>query len=190
MFYIKTITALAVAGMLFTACEKEASDSPISDNFNEATKINSSNTTKSGVDNDVLSVSLTSLGNYLNAQDINTNGALISYLIENPDYSLNDLHNLGLVDELIIQTELDIINDAVSEKTDQEILTILDYVSNNTGFYSTQNQILDEGVLGIDGYVGLNPTNVDRFRIFYWQGLLSPGPNCLYTLFGNIGNGC
>ena len=77
------------------------------------------------------------------------------------------------------------------EKTDEEILDILDYVvNNNSGFDLIESEITDSGELNIGGYVGSSPVNTDRFRIFYWEGLLSPGPNCLYTLFGNAGRGC
>ncbi|KAA3652095.1 MAG: hypothetical protein DWP98_01695 [Bacteroidetes bacterium] len=142
---------------------------------------------------DPLSISLTNLGNYLNQQDDIYEGDLISYMNNNPEFTLAELEGLGYIDETTVQNEFDNIYDEVTTKTNEEIEDIISYVGDSSGFFTTDDEEEDTKLIGIGGSIDPNTQqrrNPDGFVLLRWRGLFSKGKNCFQTCVWEWGNGC
>ncbi|MAC96432.1 MAG: hypothetical protein CMC96_13130 [Flavobacteriales bacterium] len=190
---IKGALFLAIVGTVIVGCEKEDSPIPTNNQTNNTDSKLKSTYDKCSLCTDPLAISFTNLGNYLNQQDDISDGALISYMNNNPDFTLAELESLGYITATTVQAEFDNIYSEVTSREDEEIEEIIDHVGNSVGFFVTENIDEDTKNLGIDGSIDPGSgdrRNPDGFVIFRWRGLLSKGPNCFQTCVWEWGNGC
>lgn len=187
---------LAILGTLLIGCEKDENNPKIVKSDSEFTRsVNKSNSTnqKSSIANDPLTLAFEDFGDYMNTQDDNSEGALISYVNLNPNFTFADLEDLGYLDAYLAQEKMDAVTDEIETKTDDEILAVLNYLGSNADFYTTEETESDTGTFGTNG--STDPStgerrNPDGWRFLRWTGLLSKGPNCLEFFWWEWGNGC
>lgn len=183
-YFAGIIGIFILMGVGLISCEQNSVTEPQKDPVIESNSILSP---QGGVSEDSLTISFLNLGTYLDEQDELHEGALFDYMKNTPGYSLQDLVNLGYVNLATVQTEVDIIINELTSKSEQEVLDVIDYLESTSIFSVTHETGTDFSTMRI---VSPNPRNRDGFVIFRARGLLSEFW-CLKFLWWYWGNsGC
>src|SRR5690606_9126617 len=104
---------------------------------------------------------------------------------DNPNFTFGELENLGYIQESEVRNDFDNIVDEVSTRSDRHIFDVITYVGSMPGFSAIVGISGDDGTLVVS-----NRWNPKGFKLFLWEGLLSPEANCLQVLFWQWGGGC
>lgn len=118
---------LALIGVGFIGCEKEVKIPGESNSTESSSKeLNFPKSQNKSMDSDdPLVIALTELNDYLVSSNDVSDEEFFNYTVKNPDYTWEEIAELGFVDLDYLDNQVNIIEDAVEGRDESEILEIV-----------------------------------------------------------------